>query len=58
MVQQEPAYAKEILRGYYLERKIIDEYEVAERISMFAANEYRQKVNLLESYALRQLQDV
>lgn len=56
-IQQEPAYAKEILRGYYLERKIIDEYEVAERVSMFAANEYRQKVNLLESYALRQVQD-
>lgn len=57
-VQQEPAYAKKILRGYYLERKIIEEYEVADRVSMFAANEYRQKVNLLESYALRQLQDV
>ncbi|MGM0182039.1 Na+/H+ antiporter [Enterococcus sp. AZ150] len=56
-VQQEPAYAKEILRGYYLERKIIDEYEVSDKITLVAANEYRQKVNLLESYALQQVKD-
>lgn len=55
LIQQDPAFTKEMLRGYYLERKIIDEYEVAESITTFSANDYRQRVNLLESYAMSQI---
>lgn len=55
LIRQDPAYVKEMLRGYYLERKIIDEYEVGETITTFSANEYRRRVNLLESYAMSQL---
>ena len=54
MIRQDPAYIKEMLRGYYLERKVIDLFETAGTITTFAANEYRRKVNLLESYAMGQ----
>ena len=47
MIEQEPIFVKKVLRGYYLERKTIDEYEVAEKIPTISAN-----VNLLESYAM------
>ncbi|KIL82917.1 sodium:proton antiporter [Enterococcus gallinarum] len=52
MIEQEPIFVKKVLRGYYLERKTIDEYEVAEKIPTISANEYRRNVNLLESYAM------
>lgn len=55
LIRQDQSYVKEMLRGYYLERKIIDEYEVGETITTFSANEYRGRVNLLESYAMSQL---
>ena len=29
MIQQDSLYSKKMLRGYYLERKIVDEYEEA-----------------------------
>lgn len=54
MIRQDPAYIKEMLRGYYLERKVIDAFETAGTITTFAANEYRRKVNLLESYVMSQ----
>ena len=54
LIQQDPLYTKELIRGYYLERKIIDEYEEADQITTFSANEYRHRVNLLESYAMQQ----
>lgn len=57
LIQQDAAFAKRSLRGYYLERKIIDEYEVAGEITTFLANDYRQKVNTLESYAISQLNE-
>lgn len=57
LIQQDPLYTKELLRGYYLERKIIDEHEVSGDISTFEANDYRHRVNLLESYAMRQPAD-
>ncbi|GCF92761.1 sodium:proton antiporter [Enterococcus florum] len=56
-IQQDPMYTKELLRGYYLERKVIDEYESTEEISTFEANNYRHRVNLLESYTMRQPSD-
>jgi Na+/H+ antiporter len=52
MIEQESVFVKKVLRGYYLERKTIDEYEVADKISIVSANEYRRNVNLLESYAM------
>lgn len=55
IIEKDPLYAKTLLRGYYLERKVIDEYEVADKITTFSANEYRRNVNLLESYAMSRL---
>ena len=55
LVQQEAEYAREMLRGYYLERKVIDEYEVSDKITSWKANDYRQRVNLLESYSINNL---
>lgn len=54
LVKGDPSFSKEILRGYYLERKVIDEFESAGKITTFSANEYRKEVNLLESYAINQ----
>ncbi|MGX7352423.1 Na+/H+ antiporter [Enterococcus canis] len=56
--QQDQDYTKEVLRGYYLERKLIDEYEVDARITPLQASRYRQNVNLLESYSLNTVNDV
>ncbi|MHC5374568.1 cation:proton antiporter [Enterococcus sp. LJL120] len=56
-IQQEPVYEKEMIRGYYLERKIIDSYEVSEKISTLEANSFRQEVNLLESYSINNLNE-
>ncbi len=52
MIQQDSLYSKKMLRGYYLERKIVDEYEEAEKITTFSANSYRKNINLLESYTM------
>ncbi|KAF1298168.1 sodium:proton antiporter [Enterococcus sp. JM4C] len=57
MIQQDVLYEKELLRGYYLERKIIDEHEVAGEVSTYLANVYRQKVNLLESYSVNKIDE-
>lgn len=57
LIQQDALYSKELIHGYYLERKIIDEYEVKGEISNFAANNYRHQVNLLESYAMQRPSD-
>ncbi|WP_165005875.1 MULTISPECIES: sodium:proton antiporter [unclassified Enterococcus] len=57
MIQQESLFTKRMLRGYYLERKIVDEYEEAEKITMFSANTYRRNINLLESYTMNKPSD-
>lgn len=57
LIQQDPLYTKELVRGYYLERKKIDEFEVNGDISNYAANNYRHQVNQLESYAMQQPAD-
>ncbi|WP_407857066.1 cation:proton antiporter [Enterococcus hailinensis] len=54
LIQQDPLYSKELIRGFYLERKLIDEYEVKGDISNFVANDYRHQVNQLESYAIQE----
>ncbi|MBS5822193.1 MAG: sodium:proton antiporter, partial [Enterococcus gilvus] len=54
LIQQDPLYAKELIRGFYLERKIIDEFEAEDEITNIAANNYRHQVNQLESYAMQQ----
>lgn len=45
-------YVKESLIGYQEERNVIDSYEIDEKISSVAANEYRKNVNLLESFSI------
>lgn len=52
IVRSQSNYVKELLIGYQEERRIIDEYELADKISSYEANEYRKNVNLLESYSI------
>ncbi|KXT73984.1 Na+/H+ antiporter [Streptococcus sp. DD10] len=49
-----PNNIDEMLRGYYLERKLIFEYEEKHLISSKYAKRMRQNVNELESYSLRE----
>ena len=49
-----PDYVDEMLRGYFLERKIIIEYEQAGRISSRYAKQLRKEVNTLENYTLKE----
>ncbi|KXT78241.1 cation:proton antiporter [Streptococcus sp. DD13] len=49
-----PTNIDEMLRGYYLERKAIAEYEADERISHRYAKRLRKEVNELESYSLKE----
>uniref|UniRef100_UPI00403F8C3B cation:proton antiporter n=1 Tax=Candidatus Enterococcus willemsii TaxID=1857215 RepID=UPI00403F8C3B len=51
-IEKNPIYQKELLAGYTLERRTIDSFEREEKITPFSANSYRQKVNLLESFAI------
>ena len=48
-----PDNIDEMLRGYYLERKVINEYEQAELISSRYAKQLRKEVNTLEDYLQR-----
>ncbi len=57
LIQQDSLFSKRMLRGYYLERKIVDEYEEAEKITTFSANIYRKNINLLESYTMNKPTD-
>lgn len=43
-----------MLRGYYLERKIIFEYEAGHLITSKQARRMRKNVNELENYSLRE----
>ncbi|GGC81215.1 cation:proton antiporter [Enterococcus wangshanyuanii] len=52
IVHSQSNYVKELLIGYQEERKVIDEYELCDKISSLEANEYRKNVNLLESYSI------
>lgn len=52
IVKSQANYIKEMLIGYQEERKIIDLFEIAGKISSLDANEYRKNVNLLESYSI------
>ncbi len=54
LIQQDPLYAKELIRGFYLERRLLIKYESKRRITNFSANNYRDQVNQLESYAMQQ----
>ena len=49
-----PKNIDEMLRGYYLERKLIFEYEEQHLISAKYARRMRQNVNELENYSLRE----
>jgi CPA1 family monovalent cation:H+ antiporter len=48
-----PVNIEEMMRGYYLERKLIFEYEAKGLITKHAAKELRQNVNTLENYSLK-----
>ncbi|MFD2305603.1 cation:proton antiporter [Enterococcus termitis] len=52
IVRSQSNYVKELLIGYQEERKVIDDYELCEKITSLEANEYRKNVNLLESYSI------
>ena len=49
-----PNNIEEMLRGYYLERKAIFEYEEAKLITAKYAKKLRQNVNNLENYSLKE----
>ena len=49
-----PNNIDEMLRGYYLERKSIFEYEKQKLISAKYAKKLRQNVNNLETYSLKE----
>ncbi|GGE31319.1 cation:proton antiporter [Streptococcus himalayensis] len=50
-----PTNIEEMLRGYYLERKLIFEYEEQKLISPSYAKRLRQNVNNLENYSLKEV---
>lgn len=52
IIHSESDYIKEMLVGYQEERRMIDQYELSDRISTIEANELRKNVNLLESYSI------
>lgn len=43
-----------MLRGFYLERKVIAEYEAEDLISRRYAKALRKEVNALENYSLKE----
>lgn len=47
-----PESLDDLLRGYYLERKVVAEYEKYGHLSQMAAKQMRRNINQLESYAL------
>ena len=49
-----PTNIDEMLRGYYLERKLIFEYEEKKLITTKYAKKLRQNVNNLENYSLKE----
>ncbi|MBM7643760.1 CPA1 family monovalent cation:H+ antiporter [Streptococcus loxodontisalivarius] len=53
IARAKPTNIDEMLRGYYLERKLISEYEAEELISHRYAKRLRREVNELESYSLK-----
>ncbi|MCH4168037.1 MAG: sodium:proton antiporter [Streptococcaceae bacterium] len=48
-----PVNIEEMMRGYYLERKLIFEYEAKGSFTHLQAKELRQNVNELENYSLK-----
>lgn len=52
--RMKPNNIDEMLRGYYLERKIIFEYEAGHLITSKQARRMRKNVNELENYSLRE----
>lgn len=54
LTRVKPDNIDEMLRGYYLERKLISEYEKKRLITEKTARNLRQNVNKLESYSLRE----
>ncbi|MGC4431522.1 sodium:proton antiporter, partial [Streptococcus suis] len=49
-----PDNVDEMLRGFYLERKVIAEYEAEDLISRRYAKALRKEVNALENYSLKE----
>ncbi|GAA3019932.1 cation:proton antiporter [Tetragenococcus solitarius] len=53
LVENSHYYKQELVNAYTFERRQIDAFEREEKINPLTANSYRQKVNLLESFALQ-----
>ena len=53
-IVSKPNNIDEMLRGYYLERKLIFEYEEKRLITTKYAKKLRQNVNNLENYSLKE----
>ncbi|MDR2465027.1 MAG: sodium:proton antiporter [Streptococcaceae bacterium] len=54
LTMSQPTNMDEMMRGYYLERKLIFEYEEAGLLNKKQAYELRKNVNTLESYSLEE----
>lgn len=52
-VENSNYYKEELINAYTFERQQIDTFEREEKINPLSANNYRQKVNLLESFTLQ-----
>lgn len=56
-IEHNPLYKKEILECYTYERELINLFERDERMSAIGANNYRKKINLLESHAINKVHE-
>ncbi|MDR3156638.1 MAG: sodium:proton antiporter [Lactobacillales bacterium] len=54
MISSNTDHVEEMMRGYYLERKIISEYRDKGRLTNQEMLEFQRNVNLLESYSLKE----
>lgn len=56
IIRNRPTNIDELLRGYYLERKLIAEYQDEGRLTSHEAKLLRKRVNELESYSLNEVE--
>lgn len=54
MINSSTDHVEEMMRGYYLERKIISEYKDKGRLTNQEVLKFQRNVNLLESYSLKE----
>lgn len=54
IIRSQSTYIKELLSAYQIERQMIDQYEEDGKISLSEANDFRKKINLLESFSMNE----